>query len=149
MYSASDHFLFFHFHFHVLSHGVIHFVRSVSMRKRFLVGWNSSTANQKTSISRFLKLTLRTKWIVPCERAWQTVLKKGGRNCVQLCLQSLEPLERCATRALSMCFSLNAWFRTFLVFHAIYWDFSRPHAKCMNFRVGTLAEICIKAPNNP
>ena len=80
-----------------LSLGVIHFVRSVSLRNRFLVGWNSSTANQKTSISRFLKLTLRTKWITPCERAWKTVHENTVRNCVHFCLRPLEPLERCDT----------------------------------------------------
>ena len=33
--------------FNALSLGVIHFFRSVSLRNHFLVGWNSSTANQK------------------------------------------------------------------------------------------------------
>ena len=33
--------------FNALSLGVIHFVRSVSLRNHFLVGWNSLTANQK------------------------------------------------------------------------------------------------------
>ena len=81
--------------FNALSLGVIHFVRSVSLRNRFLVGWNSSTANQKTSISRFVKLTLRTKWIAPCERASKTVSENGVGNCVHFCLQPLEPFERC------------------------------------------------------
>ena len=82
--------------FNALSLGVIHFVRSVSLRNRFLVGWNSSTANQKTSISRFVKLTLQSKWITPCERASKTVPENGVGNCVHLCLWPLEPLERCA-----------------------------------------------------
>ena len=33
--------------FNALSLGVIHFVWSVSLRNRFLIGWNSSTTNQK------------------------------------------------------------------------------------------------------
>ena len=81
--------------FNALSLGVIHFVRSVSLRNRFLFGWNSSTANQKTSISRFVKLTLRTKRIAPCERASKSVPVNGVRNCVHFCLLPLEPLERC------------------------------------------------------
>ena len=75
---------------------MIHFVRSVSLRNRFLVGWNSSTAYQKTSISWFIKLTLRTKWITPCERASKTVPENSVGNCVHFCLRPLQPLERCA-----------------------------------------------------
>ena len=44
---------------------------------------------------RFLKLTLRTKWITPSERALKTVPKNGVRNCVHFCLRSLGALERC------------------------------------------------------
>ena len=33
--------------FNAFSLGVIHFVRYVSLRNHFLLGWNSSTANQK------------------------------------------------------------------------------------------------------
>ena len=83
--------------FNALSLGVIHFVRSVSLRNRFFVGWNSSTGNQKTSISRFLKLSLRTKWISPCERASKTTPENSVGNCVHFCLRPFEPLERCVS----------------------------------------------------
>ena len=34
-------------------------------------------SQSKTSISRFLKLTLGIKWITPCESAWKTVPKNA------------------------------------------------------------------------
>ena len=55
--------------FYAPSHGVIHFARSVSPRNHFLAGGNSLTTNQKLLLSWFSKLTLRAKWIPPCERA--------------------------------------------------------------------------------
>ena len=55
--------------FHALSHDVIRFARSVSPKKHFLTGRDSLTANQKLLLSWFSKLTLRAKWIPPCERA--------------------------------------------------------------------------------
>ena len=39
--------------FHALSHGVFHFVRSVRSRNHFLIGWSSSTANQKLPFQGF------------------------------------------------------------------------------------------------
>ena len=43
----------------------------------------------------FLKLTLRTKWITPSERALKTVPDNGVGSCVHFCLRSLVALERC------------------------------------------------------
>ena len=43
----------------------------------------------------FLKLTLLTKWITPCERALKAVPENGVESCVHFCLRSLGPLERC------------------------------------------------------
>ena len=91
--------------FNALSLSVILFVRSVRFRNRFLIGWNSSTANQKLPIQRFLELTLGRKWISPCERAWKTVLKDGVRVCVHFCLRPLVPLERCVLSFLNKVWS--------------------------------------------
>ena len=44
---------------------------------------------------RFFKLTLRTKWFMPSERALKSAPKNGVRSCMHFCLKSLEPLERC------------------------------------------------------
>ena len=54
---------------------------------------------------RFLKLTLRTKWITPSERTLKTVQENGVGSCVHFCLRSLGPLERCVTLIshLKMC----------------------------------------------
>ena len=76
--------------FHTLSHGVICFAQSVSPRNHFLTGGNSLTANQRPLLRCFLKLTLRTKWITPCERASKTVPENGVRNCVHFYLRPLE-----------------------------------------------------------
>ena len=84
--------------FHALSHGVICFVRSVSPRNHFLTSGNSLTANQKLLFRWFSKLTLRTKWLTPCERAWKTVPENGVSSCVHFCLRSLLLFERCARR---------------------------------------------------
>ena len=81
--------------FYALSHGVIRFARSVSPRNHFLTGRNSLTANQKPLLSWFSKLTLRAKWISPCEKAWKNVSENGVRSCVHFCLRSLKRLERC------------------------------------------------------
>ena len=43
----------------------------------------------------FLKLTLRTKWIMPGERALKTVPENGVRRFVHFCLRSLWPFEKC------------------------------------------------------
>ena len=43
----------------------------------------------------FLKLTLQKKWITPSERASKSVSENGVGSCVQFCLRSIGPLERC------------------------------------------------------
>ena len=43
----------------------------------------------------FFELTLATKRITPCERAWKTVLENGVFSCVPFCLRSLRRFERC------------------------------------------------------
>ena len=55
-----------------------------------------SNSQSKTSISRFLELTLGTKWITSCERACKTAPKNDVGVCVHFCLRPLVPLERCA-----------------------------------------------------
>ena len=72
------------------------FICSECYPKKHLPQWLKFFNSQsKTSILRFLKLTLQTKWITPCERAWKNVLENGVGNCVHFCLRPLEPLERC------------------------------------------------------
>ena len=44
---------------------------------------------------RFLKPTLRTKWITQSEKALKTVAENSVGSCVHFCLRSLGPLERC------------------------------------------------------
>ena len=46
----------------------------------------------------FLKLTLQIKWSTPSERASKSVHKNGVVSCVQFCLRSLGPLERCVAQ---------------------------------------------------
>ena len=41
----------------------------------------------------FLGLTLRTKWIPPCDRAWKTVPQNGVVSCVHFCLRLLRLLK--------------------------------------------------------
>ena len=84
-----------HFQTRVLM--LYHFVWSILPRvfkplSHWLTFFNSQL---ETSILRFLKLTLRTKWITPCERAWTTAPKSSVGNCVHFCLRSLGHLERC------------------------------------------------------
>ena len=43
----------------------------------------------------FLKLTLRTKWIMPSERTLKTVPENGVGSCVHFCLRSIGLLGRC------------------------------------------------------
>ena len=82
--------------FHVLSHGVIHYARSgisfVNQLKRsFWLAVKEFPPVRKW----FLGLTLQTKQITPCERAWKTVPENDVRNCVHFCLKPLMTLERC------------------------------------------------------
>ena len=81
--------------FYALSHGAIHFVQGVSFTNLEMeVFWLAVEEFQPTR-KRFLKLTLRTKWITPSERALKTVPENGVGNCVHFCLRSLGALERC------------------------------------------------------
>ena len=81
--------------FHALSHGVIHFVASVSSKNHLLTGWNSLTANQGTAIQWFLKLTLATKRNTPSERVRKTVPENGVHSFVPFHLRSLGRFEIC------------------------------------------------------
>ena len=82
--------------FPAFSHGVMYFVlRALALKTlkwKFLIGyWRISTNIRK----QFLKLTFRTKLIMPSERAWKTVPENGVASCVHFCFRSLGPLERC------------------------------------------------------
>ena len=55
--------------FHAISCGAIRFVVSVSYKNHLLTAWKYITANEKLPFDVFLKLTLATKRITPCERA--------------------------------------------------------------------------------
>ena len=81
--------------FHALSHGVIHFARSVSFENQLNRGFWLAVREFPPVRKWFLGLTLRAKQITPCERAWNTVPENSVRNCVHFCLQPLLSLERC------------------------------------------------------
>ena len=51
------------------------------------------TIPSETSILRFLKPTLWTKWITPCESAWKTVPDNGVGNCVRFYCSHLSLLK--------------------------------------------------------
>ena len=53
-----------------------------------------------------VKLTPRTKWITPSERALKTVHKNGVTTCVRFCLRSLGLLEKCEQRFTFMLISV-------------------------------------------
>ena len=71
--------------FSALSHGALRFVLHGSSNIHFLIGWNSSTANQNISIYWFFELPWREKRKVPCERALKTVLKTAVKNEFTFC----------------------------------------------------------------
>ena len=81
--------------FHTLSHNVIGFVASVSSKNHLLTGWNSFDSQSVASIQWFLKLTLTTKRITPCERGMQNCAWNWCLFCVKFCLRSLGRFERC------------------------------------------------------
>ena len=51
-------------------------------------------SQSEAPIQWFLKLTLATKRITPCERAWKTVPENGVFSCVPFCLRSLGHFAR-------------------------------------------------------
>ena len=51
----------------------------------------------------FLDLTLRTKWITPCERAWKTVPQNVVASCVHFCLRSLVPWKMWSQDSKATC----------------------------------------------
>ena len=81
---------------HSFLHDVIHFVPRVSS-KNLEIEVSIWLAVEELQAMRkwFLDLTLRTKWITPCERAWNTVPQNGVASCVHFGLRSLVPFERC------------------------------------------------------
>ena len=87
--------------FHALSHDVIHFVLHVSSKnlEMEVSDWLLKNFNQWRKW--FLDLTLQTKWITPCERAWKTVPQNDVASCMHFCLRSLVPFERCGLYCLS------------------------------------------------
>ena len=83
--------------FHTLSHGVLRFVASVSFKNHWIEAPWLAVKEFQPVRRWFFELTLATKRITPCERAWKTVLENGVFSCVPFCLRSLGRLERCVT----------------------------------------------------
>ena len=84
--------------FHTLSHGVLRFVASVSFKNHWIEAPWLAVKEFQPVRRWFFELTLATKRITPCERAWKTVLENGVFSCVPFCLRSLGCFERCGTR---------------------------------------------------
>ena len=72
--------------FHALSHGVIHFVQTVRFKNHLNRSFWLAVREFPPVRKWFLGLTLRTKRITPCERAWKTVPENNVGNCVHFCL---------------------------------------------------------------
>ena len=81
--------------FHTLSHGVLRFVASVSFKNHWIEAPWLAVKEFQPVRRWFFELTLATKRITPCERAWKTVLENGVFSCVPFCLRSLGCFERC------------------------------------------------------
>ena len=85
--------------FHTLSHGVFCFVVSgVSIKDHWIEAsdWLSKNIDQSEGV---FELTLTTKRITPCERAWKKVLENDVFSCVPFCLRSPGCFERCALQS--------------------------------------------------
>ena len=65
--------------FYALSHGTLGFTLHGSSLNHFLIGANSSTANQILHYKWLLKLPWKAKSRVPCERA----MKTESQTCVK------------------------------------------------------------------
>ena len=70
---------------YALSSGTIGFALHGSSVNHFLIGGNSSTANQILSCKWLLKLPWRAKPRVPLERASKTILETGVKSDVAFC----------------------------------------------------------------
>ena len=74
--------------FYALSHGTLGFALHGSYLNHFLIGGNSSTANQIRWNKWLLKLPWKAELRVPCERASKTVLETGVKSDPAFCLGS-------------------------------------------------------------
>ena len=72
--------------FYALSSGTLGFALHGSSVNHFLIGGNSSTANQILSCKWLLKLPWRAKPRVPLERAYRTILETGVKSDPAFCL---------------------------------------------------------------
>ena len=75
--------------FHALSHGSLSFALHGSFFNHFLIGQNSSTANQNLWNKRLLELPWKEKPRLPCERAWKAGLETGVKSDLAFYLRSL------------------------------------------------------------
>ena len=71
--------------FLTLSHGVIHFVASVSFKKHWIEA--NDWRKQIWTSQRVIFLTLATKLITPHERVWKNVPENGVFSCVPFCFE--------------------------------------------------------------
>ena len=62
--------------------------------KQFFLWLKFFDRQSETSIKRFSKLFVPTKWILPCESARTNVPENVNGSCVHFYLQPLVPLER-------------------------------------------------------
>ena len=74
--------------FDALSHGTLGFALHGSYLNHFLIGGNSSTANQIRWNMWLLKLPWKAKPRVPCGRASKTILETGVKSDPAFCLGS-------------------------------------------------------------
>ena len=91
MYTASDTFFATALH----THGMIHFVWSDRCEKHINGSFWLATEEFRPARKLCLVLTLQTKRITLCKRAWNSEPENGLRNCVLFCLRPLMPKERC------------------------------------------------------
>ena len=74
--------------FHALSQGNLSFAHHGSFLNHFLIGRNSSTANQILRNKWLLKLPWKAEPRVPCDRASKTILETGVKYDPAFCLGS-------------------------------------------------------------
>ena len=72
--------------FHALSHGSLSFALHGSFFNHFLIGGNSSTANQNHWNKWLLELPWRRKCLLPCERTLKVGLETGVKSDLAFCL---------------------------------------------------------------
>ena len=71
--------------FYALSHGTLGFALHGSFSNRFLIGQNSSTANQNLLNKRLSGLPWRTKCRLPCEGAYKNVSETAVKSDLAFC----------------------------------------------------------------